>query len=44
MGAEALQQKVRRILEEDPRVGILLSEILAPPPASEDAPPRPWER
>lgn len=36
-------EAIRRILRDDPRVGILLAEILGPPPALGEAPP-PWER
>jgi len=39
-----IRDEVRRILQRDPRVGILLAEILAPPLAAEDAPVKPWER
>lgn len=38
-----LAETIRDILERDPRVGILLAEILGPPPALEEV-PRPWER
>ncbi|KUK26070.1 MAG: hypothetical protein XD60_1774 [Acetothermia bacterium 64_32] len=37
-----LRELVRKILEEDPRVGIVLAEILGPPPALE-GPPHPRE-
>lgn len=37
-----LVEKLQAILKEDPRLAILLAEILAPPP-SLGACPRPWE-
>ena len=40
---KTLAETIRRILRDDPRVGILLAEILGLPPALEEA-PRPWER
>jgi hypothetical protein len=40
---KGLAEIVREILEEDPRVGIVLAEILGPPPALDDT-PRPWDR
>jgi len=39
----SVAEAIRRILQDDPRVGLLLAEILGPPPALGEA-PRPWER
>ncbi len=36
-------REVRRILQQDARVGIILAEILGPPPAVEDTRVRLWE-
>ncbi len=38
----SIVEAIRRILREDPRVGILLAEILGPPPALGES-ARPWE-
>jgi len=37
-----LAEMIRGILQRDPRVAIVLAEILRPPPALEER-PRPWE-
>lgn len=37
-----LTEKLQAILKEDPRLAILLAEILAPPPSLASS-PRPWE-
>ena len=37
-----LAEMIRRILRRDPRVAIVLAEILGPPPALEER-PHPWE-
>lgn len=37
-----LTEKLEALLKEDPRLAILLAEILAPPPGLATA-PRPWE-
>lgn len=45
MNAErSVLQLVQTILREDPRVGIILSEILGPPPGLAASPPRLWEK
>ncbi len=44
MAKKQIAADIRKILGRDPRVGIVLAEILSPPPAAEDAPPKPWER
>jgi len=36
-------QLLQTILREDPRVGIVLAEILGPPPGLLSAPLRPWD-
>lgn len=35
-------EKIREVLKKDPRVAILLAEILSPPPSISTL-PRPWE-
>jgi len=40
---ERLIELIRRLLEEDPRIAIVLAEIIGPPPGLADPPPRPWE-
>lgn len=40
---DSVVQEVRRILQVDPRVGIILAEILGPPPGVEDTRLRLWE-
>ena len=34
---------IKKILREDPRVAIVLAEILGPPPGLQSAPPRRWD-
>lgn len=34
---------VRELLRSDPRVAIVLAEVLGPPVGSPEAPPRPWD-
>jgi len=36
------REKIREILKEDPRVAVVLAEILSPPPSISTL-PRPWE-
>jgi len=36
-------QLVRKILREDPRVGIVLAEILGPPLGLQSAASKPWD-
>ncbi|MCR4392656.1 MAG: hypothetical protein NUV94_07880 [Candidatus Acetothermia bacterium] len=43
MGASSVAGKLWELLREDPRLAILLGEILGPPPSSGEGPPRPWE-
>jgi len=44
MNAEpSASQLVKRILRDDPRVGIILAEIIGPPPGLQSAPPRRWD-
>lgn len=38
-----LVKLIREVLREDPRAAIVLGEILGPPLALEEGPPRPWE-
>lgn len=39
---KALAEAIRGVFRDDPRVAIVLAEILGPPPALEER-PRPWE-
>lgn len=43
MGATSVEGKLRELLREDPRLAILLGEILGPPLGSGEGPLRPWE-
>lgn len=41
--SEILKEKIRDLLQSDPRLAILLGEVLGPPVGSPDAPIRPGE-
>ncbi len=39
-----LAAEVRRLVQSDPRLAIVVGEILGAPVGAPDAPARPWER
>jgi len=41
---KTLPLQLQEIVRGDPRVAIVLGEILGPPVGAPDAPPRPWDR
>ncbi len=43
MTAAALGSVLRGLLRKDPRLAIVLAEILGPPPGSPESPPRIWD-